>query len=41
MKYVDRLPQHIVSAGYLWLGNTCIGKVVSISTDFYTVIPNE
>lgn len=39
MKYVDRLPGHSVSAGYLWLGTTCIGKIVSISTDFFTVIP--
>ena len=40
MKYVDRLPEHTVSAGYLWLGTVCIGKIVSISVDFYTVIPS-
>lgn len=40
MKYVDRLPEHTVSAGYLWLGAVCIGKVVSISVDFFTVIPS-
>jgi hypothetical protein len=40
MKYIDRLPEHTVSAGYLWLGNTCIGKIVSVSVDFYTVIPS-
>lgn len=40
MQYVDRLPGHSVSAGYLWLGTVCIGKIVSVSVDFYTVIPS-
>ena len=40
MKYIDRDEKTLnVSAGYLWQGNKCLGKIVSVNEDFYTIIP--
>lgn len=40
MKYIDRLTTGLsVAAGYLWEDSKCLGKIVSINEDFYTIIP--
>jgi hypothetical protein len=40
MKYIDRLTAGLsVAAGYLWEGSKCLGKIISIDSEFYTIIP--
>lgn len=40
MKYVDRVTENLnVSGGYLFQGNKCLGKIVSIDAEYYTIIP--
>ena len=39
MKYVDRMTDNLsVSGGYLFQGNKCLGKIMSINAEYYTII---
>lgn len=42
MKYVDRMADNLnVSGGYLFQGNKCLGKIVSVNKEFYTIISGD
>lgn len=41
MKYIDRSETNLsVAGGYLWQHGKCLGKVVSVNAEYYTIIGN-
>ena len=39
MKYIDRSEAGLsIAGGYLWQHGKCLGKVISVDSEFYTIV---